>query len=206
MRPCPGGGWEGRPCLDTTLGQDAVLGAFLPWWSLETLCDRHTQRPNGQTEARSEKGPMVPISRAGIGPGSAQNPSFTPDLRGLIPHNTEHEGEAQRPGSPARGPCKGELSRPGHRSCVSATSLGEELRPPSLPPCQPLLDPLAGHIFEAVREDLVVTPMLQVRKLRPREVKLLIHGHAASQLPCTQASSASWPWLKTRSLDGNLSS
>ena len=51
---------------------------------------------------------------------------------------------------------------------------------PPFAPHQPLLDAFEGHSFEAIREDLVVTPILQVRKPRPREVKLLIQCHTAS--------------------------
>lgn len=45
----------------------------------------------------------------------------------------------------------------------------------------PLLDP--KHLSKAARVEIIVTPILHERKLRPREVKLLIQSHTASQLP-----------------------
>lgn len=52
-------------------------------------------------------------------------------------------------------------------------SLGEELGSFSLPS---RLLPWGKHPFEAVRANLVVTPILYVRKLRHRKVKLLVQS------------------------------
>lgn len=51
-----------------------------------------------------------------------------------------------------------------------------------MPLFAPSSSPLGKHPFEAVRANLVVTPILYVRELRHRKVKLLIQSHAASQL------------------------
>ena len=125
--------------------------------------------------------------------------------RAHIPHSTKNERKAQRPKSPAPGAPQGELSPPGQRgSLVALMSLGGGATLSAiLHAITPYWPRPQNAFFEAVRADMVVQPILQVRELWPREVKLPIQGHTANQLPsCLGPFLPLGLWLKTRSSDG----